>query len=190
MTWQPHSWMSPDEDRCNKCLFNAHCTKFICNCVIYPLTCHKVVAMMGSSLGCCTYNQHTLQLKTMSGPLLRNSALRDAPFKYANFVGLSKLLGSGLVYPTSALRLARSPLRPCHAAAPIAEPATEVESVSNDGRASSNGTYKSTAYPFTDIEAKWQAYWEEHQTFRTPEFKDLDTSKPKFYALDMFPYPR
>lgn len=50
--------------------------------------------------------------------------------------------------------------------------------------------FQSTAYPFTDIEAKWQAYWEEHKTFRTPEFHELDTSKPKFYALDMFPYPR
>lgn len=50
--------------------------------------------------------------------------------------------------------------------------------------------FQSTAYPFSKIESKWQAHWEEHQTFRTPEFKDLDTSKPKFYALDMFPYPR
>lgn len=35
------------------------------------------------------------------------------------------------------------------------------------------------------IEPKWQAYWDEHQTFKTRE----DTGKPKFYALDMFPYP-
>ena len=49
---------------------------------------------------------------------------------------------------------------------------------------------RSSAYPFSEIEAKWQAHWEEHQTFRTPEFHELDTSKPKFYALDMFPYPR
>jgi leucyl-tRNA synthetase len=48
---------------------------------------------------------------------------------------------------------------------------------------------QSNAYPFTAIESKWREYWEQHQTFRTPEFKDLDTSKPKFYALDMFPYP-
>eukprot|EP00897_Mesotaenium_endlicherianum_P007280 jgi/Mesen1/6580/ME000336S05806 len=34
----------------------------------------------------------------------------------------------------------------------------------------------------------WQAYWEEHQTFRAPEV--VDTSKPKFYVLDMFPFPR
>jgi leucyl-tRNA synthetase len=35
------------------------------------------------------------------------------------------------------------------------------------------------------IEPKWQTYWDEHQTFRTTE----DPGKPKFYALDMFPYP-
>lgn len=46
----------------------------------------------------------------------------------------------------------------------------------------------SQAYPFTEIESKWQAYWEEQQTFRTPE--KVDTSKPKYYVLDMFPYPR
>ncbi len=35
------------------------------------------------------------------------------------------------------------------------------------------------------IEAKWQAHWREHEVFKV----DLDPSKPKFYALDMFPYP-
>ena len=35
------------------------------------------------------------------------------------------------------------------------------------------------------IEAKWQAYWEEHRPFRAVE----DATKPKFYCLDMFPYP-
>ncbi|MGM1046620.1 leucyl-tRNA synthetase [Paenibacillus uliginis N3/975] len=35
------------------------------------------------------------------------------------------------------------------------------------------------------IEPKWQQYWDEHKTFKTHE----DQSKPKFYALDMFPYP-
>ncbi len=41
------------------------------------------------------------------------------------------------------------------------------------------------SYPFDRIEPKWQRYWEEHGTFRTTE----DPSKPKFYVLDMFPYP-
>lgn len=36
------------------------------------------------------------------------------------------------------------------------------------------------------VEQKWQKYWEEHQTFKTDVW---DFSKPKFYALDMFPYP-
>ena len=40
-------------------------------------------------------------------------------------------------------------------------------------------------YNFTEIEQKWQAYWEKNKTFKTV----LDKSKPKFYALDMFPYP-
>ena len=37
-----------------------------------------------------------------------------------------------------------------------------------------------------EIEPKWQKYWEEHETFKTDVW---DFSKPKFYALDMFPYP-
>ncbi|KAM1562387.1 hypothetical protein PS1_005222 [Malus domestica] len=42
-------------------------------------------------------------------------------------------------------------------------------------------------YPFHEIELKWQCYWEENRTFRTPD--EIDTSKPKYYVLDMFPYP-
>jgi len=34
------------------------------------------------------------------------------------------------------------------------------------------------------IEPKWQRYWDDNKTFRTTE----DAGKPKFYALDMFPY--
>jgi len=45
-----------------------------------------------------------------------------------------------------------------------------------------------TQYPFREVEERWQRYWEQHATFRTPHA--VDTSKPKFYALDMFPYPR
>jgi leucyl-tRNA synthetase len=43
------------------------------------------------------------------------------------------------------------------------------------------------AYPFKEIEAKWQARWESQQTFRVPE--KVDRSRPKYYVLDMFPYP-
>ncbi|HEY9724766.1 MAG TPA: leucine--tRNA ligase, partial [Oscillatoriaceae cyanobacterium] len=40
-------------------------------------------------------------------------------------------------------------------------------------------------YEPTTIEPKWQRYWDDHETFRTPE----KSGKPKFYVLDMFPYP-
>ena len=43
----------------------------------------------------------------------------------------------------------------------------------------------SKTYDHREIEAKWQAYWEEHRPFRAMD----DSSKPKFYCLDMFPYP-
>lgn len=41
-------------------------------------------------------------------------------------------------------------------------------------------------YNFKEIEKKWQRYWEDNKTFKTDVW---DFSKPKFYALDMFPYP-
>ncbi len=41
------------------------------------------------------------------------------------------------------------------------------------------------SYNFNEIEAKWQKYWEENQTFKASN----NSEKPKFYGLDMFPYP-
>jgi leucyl-tRNA synthetase len=43
------------------------------------------------------------------------------------------------------------------------------------------------AYPFKDIEQKWQAHWEANGTFCVPA--KVDTARPKYYVLDMFPYP-
>ena len=40
-------------------------------------------------------------------------------------------------------------------------------------------------YDFSAIEKKWQKYWEENQTFKAVDF----SPKPKYYCLDMFPYP-
>ena len=40
-------------------------------------------------------------------------------------------------------------------------------------------------YNFQEIEWKWQQYWLNNQTFKA----DIDHSRPKFYVLDMFPYP-
>ena len=42
------------------------------------------------------------------------------------------------------------------------------------------------SYNFSEIEKKWQEYWDKNHTFETDVW---DFSKPKFYALDMFPYP-
>jgi leucyl-tRNA synthetase len=46
-------------------------------------------------------------------------------------------------------------------------------------------------YPFDQIEAKWQATWDERQIFHAPNpgEQGFDSAKPKFYILDMFPYP-
>ena len=40
-------------------------------------------------------------------------------------------------------------------------------------------------YDFKSIENKWQSYWSKNKTFKT----EIDPSKPKYYVLDMFPYP-
>lgn len=40
-------------------------------------------------------------------------------------------------------------------------------------------------YNFKEVEKKWQNYWRENQTYKV----DIDSSKPKYYVLDMFPYP-
>ncbi|TKG92363.1 leucine--tRNA ligase [Puteibacter caeruleilacunae] len=40
-------------------------------------------------------------------------------------------------------------------------------------------------YNFREIEKKWQKYWQENDTYKV----DVDSEKPKFYVLDMFPYP-
>jgi leucyl-tRNA synthetase len=48
-------------------------------------------------------------------------------------------------------------------------------------------------YDFNAIEAKWQSHWQQHKTFKTPNPGNteagFDPDKPKFYVLDMFPYP-
>ena len=43
----------------------------------------------------------------------------------------------------------------------------------------------STDYNFSEIERKWQKFWADNGTYRVTE----DSGKPKFYVLDMFPYP-
>ncbi len=43
----------------------------------------------------------------------------------------------------------------------------------------------SAEYNFRAVEQKWRKFWDENQTYKT----GIDTSKPKYYVLDMFPYP-
>ena len=40
-------------------------------------------------------------------------------------------------------------------------------------------------YNYKEIEQKWQQYWRDHHTYKC----EIDNSRPKFYVLDMFPYP-
>ncbi len=40
-------------------------------------------------------------------------------------------------------------------------------------------------YNFREVERKWQGFWSRNKTYKT----DIDKQKPKFYVLDMFPYP-
>jgi leucyl-tRNA synthetase len=46
-------------------------------------------------------------------------------------------------------------------------------------------------YPFPEFESKWQQYWLDHQTFHAPNPGEplFDPEKPKFFVMDMFPYP-
>ncbi len=40
-------------------------------------------------------------------------------------------------------------------------------------------------YAHQELEQKWQDFWKKNSTFKTP----LYSQKPKYYVLDMFPYP-
>ena len=47
------------------------------------------------------------------------------------------------------------------------------------------------SYPFQQIETYWRDSWEKNQTFKMSQANEpgFDSSKPKYYVLDMFPYP-
>ncbi len=44
-------------------------------------------------------------------------------------------------------------------------------------------------YDASEIEPKWQQIWREHDAFRTPDDPEILKNRPKYYVLDMFPYP-
>ncbi|PWA72206.1 tRNA synthetase class I (I, L, M and V) family protein [Artemisia annua] len=65
-----------------------------------------------------------------------------------------------------------------------------ITNTSEESSSSKEEGVKNRGYPFNEIEPRWQTYWDENKTFRTPDDdQHLDMSKPKFYVLDMFPYP-
>ena len=41
------------------------------------------------------------------------------------------------------------------------------------------------AYDHKAVETRWQAYWDKHESFKA----EIDLERPKYYVLDMFPYP-
>ena len=72
----------------------------------------------------------------------------------------------------------------------MSETATPPESTSSEA------TPASTGYQFANVEKKWQAYWKENDTFKTPERRTVmedgtvvKSKNKKKYVLDMFPYP-
>ena len=75
--------------------------------------------------------------------------------------------------------------RPCRSERRMLESSV----LSSDSRESPHFQYNrstmSKTYDHEALESKWQAYWETHRPFRAMD----DPAKPKFYCLDMFPYP-
>src|SRR5436190_13155759 len=63
--------------------------------------------------------------------------------------------------------------------------------LSNPPSGDAEHPYRYTAALANAIEPKWQARWEKDQTFRAinPGESNFDASKPKYFCLDMFPYP-
>ncbi|MCH2151806.1 MAG: leucine--tRNA ligase [Phycisphaerales bacterium] len=59
------------------------------------------------------------------------------------------------------------------------------------GNKSGGPAHRYTAKLATELESRWQEWWRAHDVYRTPGpgDQDFDPSKPKFYCMDMFPYP-
>ena len=66
---------------------------------------------------------------------------------------------------------------------------TETSATSATGDRSDRPAYRYDAGMAGRIERKWQDFWEAEQTFRAPNPGEPGSEKPKFYLMDMFPYP-
>lgn len=112
--------------------------------------------------------------------------------------------GDGTSPLPQALQLSRTLCRPLQRVDQMARKGGQLHSqpcswTCNEGAATLHGARiptacgfmacRSSAYPFPEIESKWQQHWLENRTFRTPRMSEIDTSKPKFYVLDMCALP-
>mmetsp|Transcript_31926 Transcript_31926/g.93830 ORF Transcript_31926/g.93830 Transcript_31926/m.93830 type:complete len:930 (+) Transcript_31926:58-2847(+) len=110
----------------------------------------------------------------VSGETANNAASAAA----ASFRSVPSVARRTFVSSAPALSSASSSRRPMSA--------VDEQEATSATSAAAAAAAASGAYPFAEVEAKWQAYWEKEQTFKTPE---RDMEKPKKYVLDMFPYP-
>ncbi|BBN06620.1 leucyl-tRNA synthetase [Marchantia polymorpha subsp. ruderalis] len=92
--------------------------------------------------------------------------------------------GNNLLYRAGSIGFST---RQVHCNATLNTPPVQLEQTKGEHVDQATETNKIRQYPFPEIESKWQRIWDEEQTFRTPDA--VDTSKPKYYVLDMFPYP-
>ena len=69
-----------------------------------------------------------------------------------------------------------------------AQPASRVET---GGRGLTFRRYftREGVHPFDEIESKWQKFWVHEKVFKAPDPGEQGSEKPKYYVLDMFPYP-
>ena len=111
----------------------------------------------------------------MASPLIAAGRRRAAAWSRVPFVARSSAARAAAYASSAGDTSGRAERTTARAAADVATDTADA------------GT-RTGGYPFADIEAKWQKHWLENKTFATPS--QVDTSKPKFYALDMFPYPR
>ncbi len=63
---------------------------------------------------------------------------------------------------------------------------TTVTTLKSTSETSAPAAAAATGYPFAEVESKWQKFWDENETFKTPV---RNPEKEKKYVLDMFPYP-
>jgi leucyl-tRNA synthetase len=114
--------------------------------------------------------QQTLAISSLQSPsLLAMQAPVRAARSTLNFASLS----STLPRPVNRRQLLIQPRRPCVLCS----------------AADSAATPQHSMFDHAAFESKWQDKWISRGDFTTPAFADIDTTKEKFYALDMFPYP-